>query len=147
MSDQLSNGRRFRILNIVDDYSREMVGQLVSVSISSQQASRFLSQHIEQSLRRLFVTMVQNLPVKRCFSGVRKKSVKLGFIQPSKPTQNAVVECLNGKFRNECLNQHWFRTMEVASYEIDKWREHYNFVRPHSSLNYLPPVEYAKRAA
>lgn len=57
------------------------------------------------------------------------------------------VYSLNGKFRNECLNQHWFRTLDEAKYEIDLWREHYNHVRPHSSLNYLPPVEYAKQAA
>ena len=65
----------------------------------------------------------------------------------AKPTQNAFVESLNGKFRNECLNQHWFRTLDEAKYEIDLWREHYNHVRTHSSLNYLPPVEYAKQAA
>ncbi len=58
-----------------------------------------------------------------------------------------VVESLNGKFRNECLNQHWFRTLDEARYEIELWREHYNHVRPHSSLNYMPPVAYAKQAA
>ncbi len=73
--------------------------------------------------------------------------VKSGFNQPGKPTQNAFVESLNGKFRNECLNQHWFRTIEEAKVEIDQWREHYNNVRPHSSLGYIPPVEFAKRAA
>lgn len=77
----------------------------------------------------------------------KETGVSLGFIQPGKPTQNAFVESLNGKFRNECLNQHWFRTMDEARYEIDLWREHYNHVRPHSSLNYMSPVEYAKQAA
>jgi putative transposase len=76
----------------------------------------------------------------------KETGITLGFKQPGKPTQNAFVESLNGKFRNECLNQHLFRTLEEAKYEIDLWREHYNTVRPHSSLNYLPPVEYAKQA-
>jgi len=62
-------------------------------------------------------------------------------------TQNVFYESLNGKFRNECLNQHWFRTLEVARYEIDVWREHYNTVRPHSSLSYQSPEDFAKKAA
>ncbi|AXR07840.1 transposase [Salinimonas sediminis] len=76
----------------------------------------------------------------------KEAGVKLGFIQLGKPTHDAFVESLDSKFRNECLNQHWFRTVEDARYAVDLWREHYNPVRAHSSLNYLPPVEYAKRA-
>ena len=76
-----------------------------------------------------------------------KHNVQLKLIQPGKPTQNAFIESLNGKFRNECLNQHWFRSLEEARREIDQWRKYYNTVRPHSSLGYLPPVEFAKRAA
>ena len=149
VSDQLSNGRRFRVLNVVDDYSREMVGQLVSVSISGRQVARFLSQLIEQrgKPRKVVCDNGTEFTSKAMFFWSKKAGVVLGFIQPGKPTQNAFVESLNGKFRNECLNQHWFRTMDEARYEVDRWREHYNHVRPHSSLNYLPPVEYAKRAA
>ncbi len=73
--------------------------------------------------------------------------MRLAFIQPGKPTQNAFDESLNGKFRNECLNQHWFRSLEEARQEIEQWRAHYNHVRPHSSLGYMPPVEFAKKAA
>jgi putative transposase len=72
---------------------------------------------------------------------------QLGFIQPGKPTQNAFVESLNGKFRNECLNQHWFRDINEAERIIEQWREHYNHVRPHSSLKYMTPVAFANRAA
>ena len=147
--DQLSNGRRFRTLNVVDDYSREMVGQLVSVSISGQQVARFLDQLKER--RKLPSTIVcdngTEFTSKAMFFWSKEREVKLGFIQPGKPTQNAFVESLNGKFRNECLNQQWFRSMEGARYEVDRWRNHYNYVRPHSSLGYLPPVEFAKRAA
>lgn len=149
VSDQLANGRRFRTLNVVDDYSREMVGQLVSVSISGRQVARFLSQLIETRTKPCSIVCDNGTEFtsKAMFFWSKETNVKLSFIQPGKPTQNAFVESLNGKFRNECLNQHWFRTMDEARYEIEKWREHYNHVRPHSSLNYLSPVEFAKRAA
>ncbi len=149
VSDQLANGRRFRTLNVVDDYSREMVGQLVCVSISGRQVARSLSQLIGMRARPSSIVCDNGTEFtsKAMFFWSKESHVKLSFIQPGKPTQNAFVESLNGKFRNECLNQHWFRTMEESSYEIDKWREHYNHIRPHSSLNYLSPVEFAKRAA
>ena len=149
VSDQLSNGRRFRVLNIVDDYSRELVGQLVSVSITGAQVSRFLDQLAEQ--RSLPHTIIcdngTEFTSKAMFFWSKECRVKLGFIQPGKPTQNAFVESFNGKFRNECLNQHWFRTLVEAEHEIKQWREHYNTERPHSSLGYMSPVEFAKQAA
>lgn len=149
VSDQLTNGRRFRVLNVVDDFSREMVGQLVSVSISGQQTARFLTQLCEQrgTPRTIICDNGTEFTSKAMFFWSKQTGVSLGFIQPGKPTQNAFVESLNGKFRNECLNQHWFRTLDEARVEIDLWRAYYNHVRPHSSLNYMPPVEYAQRAA
>ena len=84
---------------------------------------------------------------KAMFFWAKERGTKLGFIQPGKPTQNAFVESLNGKFRNECLNQHWFRSLDEARWEIEQWRKHYNHVRPHSALGYLPPVEFARQAA
>ena len=98
-------------------------------------------------LARLSLTMGLNLPVRRCFFWSKETKVKLSFIQPGKPTQNAFCESLNGKFRNECLNQHWFRSIEEARHEINHWRQHYNNVRPHSSLGYQSPVDFAKKAA
>lgn len=150
VSDQLSHGRRFRILNIMDDFSRELIGQLVSVSISGCQVARFLSQLSEsrgQLPKRIVCDNGPDFTSKAMFFWSQENRVTLSFIQPGKPTQNAFVESLNGKFRNECLNQHWFKTLSDAKYEIDKWRQHYNHQRPHSSLNYLPPVEFAKRVA
>ncbi|CUS47106.1 putative transposase [Idiomarinaceae bacterium HL-53] len=149
VSDQLANGRRFRVLNIVDDFSREVVGQLVSVSISGQQVARFLSQIIETRDRpdSIVCDNGTEFTSKAMFFWSKTKGVRLSFIQPGKPTQNAFVESLNGKFRNECLNQHWFRTLDEARYDIKQWQRHYNEERPHSSLNYLPPAEYAKQVA
>jgi putative transposase len=77
----------------------------------------------------------------------KETGVKLNFIQPGKPTQNAYVESMNGKFRDTCLNLHWFRSIEEARYEIGIWRHHYNHERPHSSRYYLTPVAFVKQAA
>ena len=149
VSDQLSNGRRFRVLNIVDDFSREMIGQLVSVSISGQQVARFLNELVEQrgKPKNLVCDNGPEFTSKAMFFWSEDSGVKLSFIQPGKPTQNAFVESLNGKFRDGCLNQNWFRSLEEAKKQIEQWRYHYNHERPHSSLNYMTPVAFAKRAA
>lgn len=140
VSDQLSTGRRFRVLNIVDYYSREMVGQLVSFSISGARVARFLGELSET--RELSKSIVCDNDTefisKAMFFWSKEKHVRLNFIQPGKPTQNTFVESLNGKFRNECLNQHWFRNIKEAEQEIHLWRYHYNHVRPHSALGYMP---------
>ena len=81
------------------------------------------------------------------FFWAKENSVKLQFIQPGKPTQNAFVESFNGRFRDYCLNQHWFRDIEEARKEINHWRKHYNLVKPHSSLGYQPPAIFARNAA
>jgi putative transposase len=147
--DQLSYGRRFRVLNVVDDYSRECVGQLIDVSISGQRLARYLDQLAKQ--RSLLKTIVcdngTELTSKAMFFWSQSRGVKLHFIQPGKPTQNAFVESFNGKFRDSCLNQQWFRDLFDARRVINEWREHYNNVRPHSSLGYLPPAVFAKQAA
>ena len=130
VADQLSNGRRFRILNIVDEYSRDVVGQLVSTSISGVQVSRFLDRLAEtRNLpRQIVVDNGTEFNGEAIFFWSKEPKVKLSFIQPGKPTQNAFCESFNGKFRNECLNQHWFRSLEEARHEIGQWRKHYNNV-------------------
>ena len=149
VSDQLINGRRFRVLNIVDDHSREMVGQLTDHSISGTQVARFLTRMIEQRSKpdQVICDNGTEFTSKAMFEWQEDSNIKLGFIQPGKPTQNAFVESLNGKFRNECLNQQWFRSLDDAKEKIAAWRHHYNHERPHSSLKYMTPVEFANRAA
>ena len=149
VADQLSNGRRFRVLNVVDDHTREMLGQLTDFSISGQQVARFLNQLLEERGKpdQVVCDNGTEFTSKAMFFWQQDTNVKLGFIQPGKPTQNAFVESLNGKFRNECLNQHWFRSINEARCIIDQWREHYNCKRPHSALNYMTPVAFANRAA
>jgi putative transposase len=67
------------------------------------------------------------------------------LIQPGRPMQNGYIESFNGKFRDECLNEHWFQTLPQARSEIAIWRQDYNEVRPHSSLGRIPPAEFAQR--
>ena len=149
VADQLSNGRRFRVLNIMDDFSREMLGQLTAVSITGQQVARFLDQIGERRQLPKMITCDNGTEYtsKAMFFWSENTKVKLGFIQPGKPTQNAFIESLNGKFRNECLNRHWFKTLADARTKVDQWREHYNTIRPHSSLGYLSPIEFSRQAA
>jgi putative transposase len=149
VSDQLANHRRFRILNVVDDYTREIVGQLTEYSISGARVARFLSDLIEVRGKPGSITCDNGTEFtsKAMFFWSQETQVKLNFIQPGKPTQNAFVESFNGRFRDACLNQHWFRILQEARYEVAKWQHHYNNERPHSSLNYLTPVAFAEKAA
>ena len=149
VSDQLSNGRRIRILNIVDDYSRVCVGQLIDTSISGQRMANYLE--VLGQERGLPTSIVLDngpeMTSKAMFFWSQASGVKLNFIQPGKPTQNAYCESSNGKFRDNCLNQHWFRNLDEARAIIEKWRNHYNLERPHSALGYTPPARFEKRAA
>jgi putative transposase len=149
VSDQLVNGRRIRILNVIDDYSRELVGQMVDFSISGSQVARFLNElgNARSLPDQIVCDNGPEFTCKAMYFWQQENKVKLAFIQPGKPTQNAFVESFNGKFRNECLNQHWFRDIDEARAIINKWQVHYNYQRPHSSLGYKTPVAFAKKAA
>ncbi len=144
MSDQLADHRRFRVLNIVDDHSRFCPGQIVDLSISGARVARFLD-----DLALCFglpeEIVLDNGPEgtsKAMFDWSERTGVRLRFIEPGKPVQNAFVESLNGKLRDECLNLHWFRSLSHARDEIGRWRHHYNTERPHSALGYLSPTEF-----
>ena len=95
MSDQLSNGRRFRILNVVDDFTRECVGQLVDVSISGNRLARCLAELVADRVKPTTIDNGPELTSKAMFFWAKKQGVKLHFIQPGKPTQNAFVESFN----------------------------------------------------
>lgn len=123
ISEQLADGRRIRVLNIVDEYSREVVGQYVDVAISGHPVARFLDE-LRQYRQQPEIIVCDNGPEftsKVMFFWSKEKGEKLAFIQSGKPTQNAYVESLKSKLRNEYLNQHWFRTVPEARYEIDQW--------------------------
>jgi putative transposase len=144
VSDQLATGRRFRILNVVDDYTRECVAQVVDFSISGERVARVLDELT--GTRGLPAQIVSDngpeFTSKAMFLWAQRTGVKLHFIQPGKPTQNAFVESYNGKFRDACLNEHWFVTIADARRHIEGWRIHYNTVRPHSSLGNRTPEQF-----
>ena len=149
VSDRLNDSRPFRILNVMDDCSRRLVGQYIGFSIGSQQVIRLLEQLIaERSCPQGIVC--DNGPEftdKKMHLWSQDSGVKLHYIQPGKPTQNAFIESLNGKLRDHCLNQHLFRSLAEADHIIEQWRYHYNHERLHSSLDYMTPVAYATRVA
>lgn len=147
--DQLANGRRIRILNIIDDFSRRCVGQLVDTSISGVRLVRYLE---DLALTRTMPKSIvldngPELTSKAMFFWSQRTGIRLCFIQPGKPTQNAFVESFNGRFRDGCLNQHWFKSLADARQIIYDWQRHYNYERPHSSLGYQPPALFEAKAA
>lgn len=149
MSDQLADQRRFRILNIVDDHSRFCPGQIIDLSISGARVARYLDElAVDFGLPAEIV--LDNGPEgtsRAMFEWSERTGVRLRFIEPGKPVQNAFVESFNGKLRDECLNLHWFRSLRHARNEIAAWRGHYNAVRPHSALGWLSPLEFLTNTA
>jgi len=148
ISDQLANGRRLRVFNVVDDYTRECILQIVDFSISGQRLANELDRLARR--RRLPKLLVSDngpeLTCKAMFFWSRRTQVKLHFIQPGKPTQNAFIESFNGKFREYCLDLNWFVSLNDAREIIERWRTHYNDVRPHRSLG-KPPAVFARAIA
>ena len=145
ISDAVSAGRKFRSLNIVDDFNRECLATEVDTSLSGRRVVRVLEQLGER--RGLpEVLVMDNGPE---FAGqaldvwAYAQGVKLHFIEPGKPVQNAFIESFNGKMRDECLNEHWFVSLEEARRKIEAWRRDYNEVRPHSGLGNRTPQEFA----
>ena len=147
VSDQLANGRTFRTLNVVDDHTRECRGIEVDTSISGQRVARFLDRLVDEHglPQALLFDNGPEFRSRALEEWAYRRGVQLHFIQPGKPTQNAFVESFNGRFRDECLNEHWFATLADARERIEDWRLDYNQVRPHSSLGNLAPEEYAAR--
>jgi len=147
VSDGLYNGRRFRVLTIVDNFSRECPALEVDHSLTGKRVSRVLDR-IALTRELPEVITVDNGPEfisKALDLWAFEHGVKLRFIQPGKPTQNAYIESFNGKFRNECLNDNVFVSLDSARSIIEEWRQDYNSERPHSSLNNITPQEFAAR--
>lgn len=146
MSDSLYDGRRFRILNIIDMGSRECLAGEVDTSIPGKRVTRVLDRLIFLRGKPKAI-ICDNGPE---FTSIAmdqwsyQKGVELMFITPGKPLENAFVESFNGKFRDECLNEHWFMNLHDARTKIEKWRNEYNHERPHSSLGNMTPIEYAE---
>jgi putative transposase len=145
VSDALASGRRFRILNIVDDCTREALACEVDTSLGGERVVRVLERLMEMRGKpgALLSDNGPEFTSRALDQWVYKQGVEQFFIQPGKPQQNAFAESFNGKFRNECLDEHWFADLGEACRQIEDWRIDYNTRRPHSSLGNLTPEEYA----
>jgi len=144
--DTLEGGRRIRTLNIVDDYTRECLAIEVDTSISGHRVARVLD--AIAGVRGYPTTIVMDngteLTSLAMLSWARDRKVRLHFIQPGKPTQNAFIESFNGRFRDECLNEQQFSTLTEARSIIEAWRVDYNTYRPHRALQDQAPEEFAR---
>lgn len=145
--DALSNGRRIKCLNIVDDFSKEAVDIAVDFGISGDYVTRILDRAARFRGYPSAVRTDQGpeFTGKALDRWAYRNNVEIKLIQPGKPTQNAYIESFNGKFRDECLNEHYFTTLAEAREIVSAWRKDYNEVRPHSTLGKLTPAEFAAR--
>jgi putative transposase len=144
VSDALSDGRRFRILCVLDDFSRECLATVVDTSLGGVRVVRELERlATERTLPQIVVsdngTELTSGAVLRWATG----RLAWHYIEPGKPVQNAFVESFDSKLRDECLNEHVFLTLAEARETIEAWRHDYNHRRPHSSLGALTPAEFA----
>jgi len=147
VSDSLANGRRLKCLTVADDVSHEAVDIAVDYGISGMYVTRLLDQAARfrgypEAVRtdngpeftsRAFIAWTQG-------HGIRHI-----LIEPGRPMQNGYIESFNGRFRDECLNEHWFETLHQARTTIAAWRRNYNEVRPHGSIGRIPPARFAEQ--
>jgi putative transposase len=147
VSDTLAWGRRIRCLTVVDCFTRESPAIEVDTSLPGARVVQVLDAVTAQ--RGLPETILMDngpeLTSRVLDQWAYTHGVRLRFIDPGKPIQNAFIESFNGRFRDECLNQHWFVNLAQARHLVDAWRLDYNRARPHSSLGYLTPDEFAVR--
>jgi putative transposase len=146
VSDSLSNGRRLKCLTVADDFSHECVDIAVDYGIGGQYVTRLLDR---AAIFRGYPSAVRtdNGPefTSRAFiAWAQGHGVRHILIEPGRPMQNGYIESFNGKFRDECLNDHWFQTLHQARTAIGAWRLDYNAVRPHSSIGRMPPAKFAE---
>lgn len=149
VSDALFDGRRFRALTVVDNFTKESLaievdgqlkgGDVVEVMERLKQ-ERGLPQRIQTDNGSEFISLALD-------RWAYDHQVTLDYSRPGKPTDNPFIESFNGSFRDECLNTHWFLSLEDARQKIESWRQDYNHVRTHSPLGDITPSEFAARFA
>lgn len=147
VSDQLgTTGRRFRVLTVVDVFTRESVSLLADFSIPGLAVTRALELAAIERGKFPDSIVIDNgseFTGKAMDQWAFENKIKLDFIRPGKPQENGFIESFNGKFRDECLNENWFVSLEDARRTIEEWRIDYNENRPHTSLGNLTPREFA----
>lgn len=147
--DRTAEGRVIKALTVVDDATHEAVAIVPERSIGGQSLTRMLDRMALQ--RRLPQAIRTDNGKEFCgramLSWAHTRGVKMFLIEPGKPNQNAYIESFNGRFRDECLNEHWFTSLQHAKAIIEAWRREYNEERPKKSLGGLTPSAYAKQMA
>ena len=144
MCDSLVDGRRFRLLNIIDDYNRESLAIEIDTSLPALRVIRTLQRLIERRTKPL-VIRVDNGPEfisDKLQQWCDDQQIRLQFIQPGKPVQNAFIERNNGSLRKELLDAYLFYSLREVRQMAEEWQQDYNHERPHESLGFVPPIEF-----
>lgn len=145
MTDELFDGRRIRLLTIVDHFTRESIAVVVGQRLTGKDVVASLNEigADRQFPKTIRVDNGPEFTSKALDKWAYENKVTLDFSRPGKPTDNAFIESFNGSIRSECLNQNWFLSLEDAEEKIEDWRVYYNEQRPHSALGNLAPKEFA----
>ncbi len=144
VSDTLADGRRFRALTVIDEFTRECVAIEVDTSLSGERVTRVLDRIIKQrgTPMNLRTDNGPEFTSQVLLRWTQARGVTQHYIAPGKPMQNCTCESFNGKLRDECLSRKWFATLEEARNIIETWRIEYNEERPHSALNFKTPRDF-----
>jgi len=147
VSDSLMDGRRIRILCVIDDFNRKSLGLVVDSSLTGERVARELDRLIERHGKPDTIVSDNGSEFTShvMLKWQEKTKVNWHYIAPGKPMQNGFVESFNGKLRDECLNEHLFLNYNHARKLIEQWGNDYNYNRPHSSLKGLTPIEFTKK--
>jgi len=143
--DRLAEGRPFKTLSVLDEFTRECLGILVATTIQAEDVIAFLDVIMQKSSAPIFLRSDNGseFTAEAVQTWLAKKSVGPAFIPPGQPGKNGFIESFHDKFRDECLQREWFSSLLEAQVIIEDWRLHYNTQRPHSSLGYKTPADFA----
>ena len=147
VADQLSNTQKIRALTVVDVFSREALAIEVGQRLRGEDVVAVLNKLVVRrgAPKYLFADNGAEFTGRIMDMWAYHHKVRIDFSRPGKPTDNAFIETFNGSLRAECLNLHWFSSLQEAKEIIETWRRDYNESRPHSSLGNLPPFEYTRQ--
>jgi len=147
VNDAFTDGRRFRILTVIDDFTRENIGLVADTSLSGQRVARELGIIVAE--RGLPYTIVSDNSTEftsmAILKWVQDTGVDWHYLAPGKPQQNGFIESFNGKLRDECLNENLFSSLSDAREVLECWQHDYNHQRPHSALGNQTPMEFAEK--
>jgi len=145
--DQLFDGRKFRILTVVENYSRRCHAVHCGQSLRGEDVVSViedLKQAAKKPLQRIQVDNGSEFVSKTMDRWAYDNNVTLDFSRPGKPTDNPYIESFNGKLHDECLNAHWFLSLDDAEQKLNAWKKDYKHFRLHSSIEYLTPIQFEK---